>query len=52
MKTLSEEATLDYIPEDLSDEAKATLRALAVESEPEPAPLEVNEYLIRQTWTS
>jgi hypothetical protein len=44
---MSEEGKLDYIPEDLSDEAKATLRALAVESEPEPAPLEVNEYLIR-----
>ena len=44
---MSEEGKLDYIPEDLSEENKATLRALAVESEPEPAPLEVNEYLIR-----
>ncbi|MBW1688432.1 MAG: hypothetical protein JRS35_25635, partial [Deltaproteobacteria bacterium] len=44
---MSEEGTLDFIPEDLSDEAKATLQALSVESEPELAPLEVNEYSIR-----
>jgi acyl dehydratase len=44
---MSEEATLDYIPEYLSDEAKQTLQALTRESEPETAPLEVNEYLIR-----
>jgi len=44
---MSEEGKLDYIPEDLSDEAKAALLALSVESEPEPAPLVVNEYLIR-----
>ena len=44
---MSEEETLDYIPEDLSDENKQRLRELTVESEPEPASLEVNEYLIR-----
>ncbi len=44
---MSEEAALDYIPEYLSDEAKEKLRALTRESEPEAAPLEVNEYLIR-----
>jgi acyl dehydratase len=44
---MTREETLDYIPEDLSDEAKQRLRELTVESEPEPAPLEVNEYLIR-----
>jgi len=44
---MSEEGTLDYIPEDLSDESKRALLALTVESEPEPAPVEVNEYLIR-----
>jgi hypothetical protein len=44
---MSEEETLDYIPEDLSEENKQRLRELTVESEPEPASLEVNEYLIR-----
>jgi acyl dehydratase len=44
---MTPDAALDYIPDDLSDEAKARLRALAVESEPRPAPLEVSEYLIR-----
>ena len=44
---MTEEETLDYIPEDLSDERKRRLRELTVESEPEPASLEVNEYLIR-----
>jgi acyl dehydratase len=42
-----EEETLDYIPEYLSDENKRSLEALAKESEPEPAQLEVNEHLIR-----
>jgi hypothetical protein len=46
VKAMSEEGTLDFIPEDLSDEAKETLKALSAESEPEPAPLVVNEYLI------
>src|ERR1700694_627510 len=44
---MTPDTTLDYIPDDLSDEAKARLRALAGESEPKPAPLEVSEYLIR-----
>ncbi len=44
---MTEEATLEYIPEYLSDAAKQRLRELAKESKPEPAPLEVNEYLIR-----
>ena len=44
---MSREEALDYIPEDLSDENKQRLRELTVESEPEPASLEVNEYLIR-----
>jgi len=44
---MSEQGALDYIPENLSDEAKDALLALTVESEPEPAPVEVNEYLIR-----
>jgi acyl dehydratase len=38
---------LEHIPEYLSDEAKQALLALTVESEPEPAPLVVNEYVIR-----
>jgi acyl dehydratase len=40
-------ARLDYIPEDLSDEAKQGLLALTIESVPLAAPLEVNEQLIR-----
>ena len=44
---MPEQATLDYVPEGLPDEAKRGLRALARESTPEVAPLEVNEYLIR-----
>ena len=44
---MTREAALDYIPEDLSEEAKRKLLALASESEPEPAPVEVNEYLVR-----
>ena len=39
--------TLDYIPENLSEEAKRGLLALATESQPEAAPLVVDEYLIR-----
>jgi len=38
---------LDYIPEDLDKETQQKLIALTQESEPEAAPLEVNEYLIR-----
>jgi acyl dehydratase len=44
---MTEETGLDYIPEYLSEEAKQALVALTKESEPEPTPLEVNEYLIR-----
>jgi hypothetical protein len=39
--------TLEYVPDYLSEEQKKALLSLAVESEPEPAPLVVNEYLIR-----
>ena len=42
-----EENTLDFIPEGLSAEAKRRLSTLTRESEPEPAAVEVNEYLIR-----
>ena len=42
-----QDAGLDYIPEYLPDANKQKLRALARESEPEPALLDVNEYLIR-----
>ncbi len=44
---MAEQAGLEYVPEYLSDDVKAKLEALTKESEPEPAPLEVNEYLIR-----
>jgi acyl dehydratase len=44
---MSESATLDFIPDYLPEEAQQVLRDLTVESKPEPAPLEVNEYLIR-----
>ncbi|MEX0799949.1 MAG: MaoC family dehydratase N-terminal domain-containing protein [Dehalococcoidia bacterium] len=39
--------TLDYVPEYLPDDVKAKLVALTEESQPQTAPLEVNEYLIR-----
>jgi acyl dehydratase len=39
--------TLEYLPDDLSDASKQALLALTIESEPEPAPLVVSEYLIR-----
>ena len=41
------EPTLDFVPEDLSPEAREKLLALARESRPEPAAIEVDEYLIR-----
>ena len=44
---MTQQTALDFIPDYLPDEAKSKLRDLTVESEPEPAPLEVNEYLIR-----
>lgn len=40
------EGGLDYIPEYLPDQAKQRLAALSRESEREPAPLEVSEYII------
>ncbi len=43
----NEQGGLDYIPEYLSEEVKVKLREITKESDPEPAPLEVNEYLIR-----
>jgi acyl dehydratase len=42
-----EEPTLDYVPEYLPAASQERLRALTVESTPEAAPLEVDEYLIR-----
>jgi acyl dehydratase len=44
---MAAEPALDFVPEDLSADAKRELQALARESEPEPAAIEVNEYLIR-----
>jgi acyl dehydratase len=44
---MAQEAVLDYIPEYLSEDAKRKLLESTRESEPEAAPLEVNEYLIR-----
>jgi acyl dehydratase len=40
-------AARDYIPEDLPDDAKQRLLALAKESEPHAAPIVVDEHLIR-----
>ncbi len=40
-------AALDYVPDYLPVEVRQQLHALASESRPEPAPLEVSEYLIR-----
>ena len=42
-----EESGLDYVPEYLPDATKERLEALTYESPPEPAPLTVDEYLIR-----
>jgi hypothetical protein len=39
--------TLEHIPEYLDDARREALLALTVESEPEPAPLVVNKYIIR-----
>ncbi|MEX1255371.1 MAG: MaoC family dehydratase N-terminal domain-containing protein [Dehalococcoidia bacterium] len=44
---MTQEGTLDYLPEYLTDEVKQQLLALSKESAPQPAPLEVNESLIR-----
>ena len=44
---MPEQAKLDYIPEYLPESSKQRLIELTEESTPEPAPLEVNEYLIR-----
>jgi acyl dehydratase len=44
---MPEDTSLDFIPDDLSEDAKSKLRELTVESVPEPASLDVNEYLIR-----
>ena len=39
--------TLEFVPDYLTAEQKRALLALTVESDPEPAPLVVNEYVIR-----
>ncbi|MFQ5666397.1 MAG: MaoC family dehydratase N-terminal domain-containing protein [Candidatus Binatia bacterium] len=44
---MPDDSTLDYIPEYLSDDVKRLLRGWARESAAAPAPLVVNEYLIR-----
>ena len=44
---MAEETARDSIPADLPDAARQKLLQLTRESQPEPAPLEVNEYLIR-----
>jgi acyl dehydratase len=44
---MRQQARLDYIPEYLPEDKKQRLAELARESKPAPAPLEVNEYLIR-----
>ena len=44
---MSEAPALDFVPDDLPPEAQRRLHALARESQPEPAAVEVNEYLIR-----
>jgi len=41
------QATLDYVPEELPEDSRRKLLALAEESQPQAAPLEVSEYLIR-----
>ena len=45
--TPTEQTGLEYVPEYLSEDVKTRLRALTRESPAEPAPLVVDEYLIR-----
>ena len=45
--TTDEPTGLDYVPDYLPADIQERLRALTQESEPEPAPLAVDEYLIR-----
>lgn len=45
--TTTQQPSLDYVPEYLSEEAKRALIELSRESTPEPALVDVNEYLIR-----
>jgi acyl dehydratase len=47
MVSTEEQSGLDYVPEYLPEASKARLLALTQESESEPAPLAVDEYLIR-----
>ena len=44
---MAEQSAPDFIPDYLSDESRSKLRSLLAESEPEAAPLQVDEYLIR-----
>jgi len=44
---MPDQQALDFIPDYVSDDVRRKIIALTEESEPEPAPLEVNEYLIR-----
>jgi acyl dehydratase len=44
---MAQETTLDYIPENVSEQVKQKILELAKESEPHLAPLQVNEYFIR-----
>ena len=47
MVATEEQSGLDYVPEYLPEANKERLIALTTESESEPAPLAVDEYLIR-----
>ncbi len=44
---MPDEHATDFVPDYVSADVKRQILALTEESEPEPAPLEVNEYLIR-----
>lgn len=44
---MTDAPALDYIPDYISDDVRSAILALAEESSPEPAPLDVSEYLIR-----
>ncbi len=44
---MAQKTGLDYIPEYVSEEVRQKILELAQESEPQVAPLEVNEYFIR-----
>lgn len=44
---MPDESVLQFLRDDVSEDVRRAILALTDESEPEPAPLDVNEYLVR-----